>query len=290
METHALPIQYSKIALNQRRSLAMTRFFYPLTTIVVHWDLFSRLLVRDLQASVRGSMLGLAWFVISPLAMVAIYTFVFGTILDSAWKIGSPTPLEVPLIYLTGLIVFGFFMEVLLRAPDYIRMNKTYVTKIVFPIELLDWVLVGSALTKLLVGFTLIFLFVTLITGQVPLAALQLPFVVLPFVILSMGLAWFISALGTFVRDIGHALIAFAPALMFVSPIFYSVEQVPRGVRWAYALNPMSFVMETSRGLLFFESDVTPAAYVGYWCAALIVFFLGYWFFQKARRGFADVL
>lgn len=268
----------------------MTRVFYPLTTIFTHWDLYSRLLVRDLQASVRGSMLGLAWFVISPLAMVAIYTFVFGTILDSAWIVGNPTPLEVPLIYLTGLLVFGFFMEILLRAPDYIRINKTYVTKIVFPIELLDWVLVGSALAKLLVGFTLIIIFVTLVTGQVPIAALQLPFVVLPFVILSTGLAWFISALGTFVRDIGHALIAFAPAMMFVSPIFYSVEQVPLSVRWAYALNPTSFVMETTRSVLFFERSVPLTAYLGYWCAALIVFFCGYWFFQRARRGFADVL
>lgn len=283
-------VQDSNVAANQGRPLVITRILHPLTTIFANWDLFTRLLVRDLQATVRGSMLGLAWIVISPLAMVAIYTFVFGTILDSAWKIGSPKPLEVPLIYLTGLIVFGFFMEVLLRAPDYIRANKTYVTKIVFPIELLDWVLVGAAAAKLLVGFALIVVFVTLVTGKVPVATLQLPFIVLPFLILSMGLAWFISALGTFVRDAGHALIAFAPALMFVSPIFYSVEQVPQSFRWAYGFNPMTFVIESTRGVLFFEQGMTFSAYASYWCAALIVFFFGYWFFDKARRGFADVL
>ncbi|MEQ8737842.1 MAG: ABC transporter permease, partial [Hoeflea sp.] len=120
----------------------------PFETLMSNRDLFVRLLVRDLQATVRGSVLGLAWIVISPLAMVAIYTFVFGTILDSVWTVGDPEPLEVPLIYLTGLVIFGFFMEVMLRAPDYIRVNKTYVTKIVFPVELLDWVLVGSAAAK----------------------------------------------------------------------------------------------------------------------------------------------
>ncbi|MEQ8307399.1 MAG: ABC transporter permease [Hoeflea sp.] len=262
----------------------------PFETLMSNRDLFVRLLVRDLQATVRGSVLGLAWIVISPLAMVAIYTFVFGTILDSVWTVGDPEPLEVPLIYLTGLVIFGFFMEVMLRAPDYIRVNKTYVTKIVFPVELLDWVLVGSAAAKLLISFVVIIVFLVLLTGTVPPAALLLPFIVLPFVFLATGLAWFLSAFGTYVRDAGHAMIAFAPALMFMSPIFYSAEQVPDSVRWIYSFNPLTFVTETTRGILFFDQGVTLADYGGYWCAALAVFFAGYWFFTRARRGFSDVL
>jgi lipopolysaccharide transport system permease protein len=275
---------------NHTRSSVISRVFHPLTTVFTNWDLFSRLLVRDLQATVRGSVLGIAWIVISPLVMVAIYTFIFGTILDTAWTIGNPEPLEVPLIYLTGLVVFGFFMEVLLRAPDYIRTNKTYVTKIVFPIELLGWVLVGSAAAKLLISFVLIVVFLVLVTGQVPMAVLLLPLVVLPFAVLATGVAWLFSAFGTFVRDAGHAMIAFAPALMFMSPIFYSVEQVPEGVRWIYSFNPMTFVIETTRGILFFDQGLSLSAYMNYWGAALVVFFFGYWFFARARRGFADVL
>jgi lipopolysaccharide transport system permease protein len=273
-----------------RRSPVITRVFNPLTTIFSNWDLFVRLLARDLQATVRGSILGLAWIVISPLAMVAIYTFVFGTILDSVWTVGNPQPLEIPLIYLTGLVVFGFFMEIMLRAPDYIRANKTYVTKIVFPIELLDWVLVASAAAKLLISLVLIVIFLTLVTGQMPLTVLLLPFIVLPFVVLATGLAWFISAFGTFVRDAGHAMIAFAPALMFMSPIFYSVEQVPQDFSWIYIFNPLTFVIEASRGILFFEQGITLSAYASYWGAALVIFFFGYWFFTRARRGFVDVL
>lgn len=283
-------VKNSNVDPNHRRSPMIPRVFYPLTTVFSNWDLFSRLLVRDLQATVRGSILGVAWIVISPLVMVAIYTFIFGTILDSAWTIGNPKPLEVPLIYLTGLVIFGFFMEVLLRAPDYIRINKTYVTKIVFPIELLGWVLVGSAAAKLLISFVLIVVFLALVTGQIPMAVLLLPLIVLPFAFLAAGVAWFFAAIGTFVRDAGHAMIAFAPALMFMSPIFYSVEQVPQGVRWIYSFNPMTFVIESTRGILFFDRGITLSAYANYWCAALVVFFSGYWFFAKARRGFADVL
>ena len=266
------------------------RVLHPVATVFVNWDLFARLLVRDLQATVRGSILGVSWIVISPLVMVAIYTFIFGAILDSAWSIGDPEPLEVPLIYLVGLVVFGFFVEILLRAPEYVRANQTYVTKIVFPIELLDWVLVGAGFAKLLVSYLLILVFLLPVTGEIPVAVLLLPLVLLPFAFLVLGLAWILSAIGTYVRDAGHAMNAFAPVLMFISPIFYSVEQVPQNVRWLFNFNPLSFVIETSRGILFFDRGIPLVAYAAYWCAALVIFFFGYWFFSRARRGFADVL
>ena len=159
-----------------------------------------------------------------------------------------------------------------------------------FPIELLDWVLVGAAAAKLLISFVLIVLFLLLVVGKLPMAVVLLPLIFLPFIFLATGLAWFASAFGTFVRDAGHAMTALVPVLMFMSPIFYSVEQVPQGVRWLYNFNPLTFVIESTRGILFFDRGLSLSAYAAYWCAALIVFFFGYWFFNKARRGFADVL
>lgn len=262
----------------------------PLATVFVHWDLFARLLVRDLQAGVRGSILGAAWIVISPLVLVAVYTFVFGAVLDSAWTAGAPSPLEVPLIYYVGIAVFGFFMEILLRAPEAIRVNKTYVTKIVFPVEVLDWILVVSAAAKLGVSLALILGFLAIVAGGIPVAVLWIPWIVLPSVLLGVGLAWFVSGVGTYVRDVGPALVALAPVLMFMSPIFYSVDQVPEGVRWVYAMNPATFVIESLRDVLFFERGLSLADYSGYWLGSLAVFYSGYWFFSRARRGFADVI
>lgn len=265
-------------------------FFSPVASLLQNWELFRRLLTRDIQSSVRGSVLGTAWIVVIPLVLVAIYTFVFGVVLNSVWASETRSKLEVPLIYFTGLMIFSFFMEVITRAPEYIRQNKTYVTKMIFPIEILDWVLVGTAAFKLVISFSLLVVFMVLLTGRIPAGILLVPLLILPFILLIVGLAWIISALGTFVRDFNHAVAALGPVFMFISPIFYSVEQVPEDFRFIYLINPLTFVLENMRGLLFFDGSISWAAYAVYWLVAALVFVGGFFFFERARPGFADVI
>lgn len=262
----------------------------PVRPLIANRSLFWLLLKRDLHANVRASVLGIAWIIITPLVLVAVYTFVFGIVLKSAWFARTGSPLEVPLIYFTGLMVFSFFMEVITRAPEFIRVNRTYVTKIVFPVEMLDWVLVGTALFKLAASFALLCLFLLLALGQLPAGLLGVPLVLLPLIILTTGLAWYLSAVGTFVRDLNQFLLAIGPVLMFVSPIFYSLDQIPDQFRAFFWVNPLTFVLETLRGLLFFGQGINWQAYGLYWLAALAVFASGFAFFRKARTGFADVI
>lgn len=270
--------------------LSSAIIFGPFLTIYRNWDLFWQLLLRDIQASVRGSVLGIAWIVIVPLVLVAIYTFVFGIVLKSAWASQTQSKLEVPLLYFTGLMVFSFFLEIIMRAPEFLRQNKTYVTRMIFPIEILDWVLVGTAAFKLLISLCLLALFLGIALGRVPSGILLVPIVLLPLIIMVMGLAWIISAIGTYIRDINHALAALGPVLMFMSPIFYSVKQVPEGFVFFYMLNPLSFIIETMRGLIFFDQNIIWSSYFGYCAVALIIFFGGYAFFERVRPGFADVI
>lgn len=257
---------------------------------IVHRSLVWQLLKRDLHANVRGSILGLGWIIITPLVLVAIYTFVFGVVLKSAWFARAGSPLEVPLIYFTGLIAFSFFMEVITRAPDFIRVNKTYVTKIVFPVEVLDWVLVGTALLRLGASLILLAVFLFIVMGGLPSGLLAVPLVLLPFVLLATGLAWFLSAVGTYVRDLNQLLLAIGPVLMFISPIFYSIDQVPEAFRPFFWANPLTFVLETLRSLLFFGGGIDWQAYGLYWIGALAAFSGGFAFFRRARPGFADVI
>ena len=257
---------------------------------VAHRSLVWQLLKRDLHANVRASILGLGWIIITPLVLVAIYTFVFGVVLESAWFSRAGNPLEVPLIYFTGLIAFSFFMEVITRAPDFIRANKTYVTKIVFPVEVLDWVLVGTALLKLAASLVLLTVFLAIVKGGLPAGLLAVPLVLLPFVLLTTGLAWFLSAVGTYVRDLNQLLLAIGPVLMFISPIFYSIDQMPEAFRPFFWANPLTFVLETLRSLLFFDGGIAWQAYGLYWIGALAVFTGGFAFFRRARPGFADVI
>ena len=270
--------------------LSTTILFNPILTLYRNWDLFWQLLLRDIQASVRGSVLGIAWIVIVPLVLVAIYTFVFGIVLKSAWASQTQSKLEVPLLYFTGLMVFSFFLEVIMRAPEFLRQNQTYVTRMIFPIEILGWVLVGTAVFKLLISLGLLVLFTVIVLGTIPLSLIWVPIVFLPFILLVAGLAWIISALGTYIRDLNHALAALGPVMMFMSPIFYSVKQVPEGFVFIYALNPLSFVIETLRGLIFFDQSIIWTSYLGYCAAALVIFFGGYTFFERVRPGFADVI
>lgn len=271
-------------------STTATLPFEPFRSLWRHRGLFRRVLVRDIQSSFRGSILGLAWIVVIPLALVAVYSFVFGRILNSTWAIQPRTPYEVPLIYFTGLMVFGFFMEIITRATTHIRDQKTYVTKIIFPVDILCWVLVGTALFKFLVNLVLLLTFITLLTGTFPVKAMLLPLLMVPFVLLTVGLAWILAAIGAFIRDLSHALQALGPIIMFISPVFYAAAQIPEAARPFYFINPLTFMLEGTRGILFFDQAFSIQGFLAYSAAAIVMFTFGYAFFQRLRPGFADVV
>lgn len=262
----------------------------PFLSIWRNREIFRRVVTRDVLSSFRGSVLGLSWLVVVPLTLVAIYTFVFGAVLKSSWAVTTHTPYEVPLIFFTGLIVFGFFMEIISRAPNFIRDNKTYVTKIIFPVDILCWVLVGTALFKFCVNLVLLLVAVLIVTGGLPLRALLIPVLMLPFVLLTAGIGWILAAIGAFIRDLSHALQAVGPIIMFMSPIFYAASQVPEAFRPIFYANPLTFLLEGMRGLLFFDQTFSLQAYLVYCLVALAVFLFGYAFFQRLRPGFADVI
>lgn len=269
-------------------------FYMPLTApFVTLWCnryLFRRLLVRDIEATFRGSVLGIAWIVFIPLVLVGLYTFVFGMVLGASWPIPTRTPFEVPLIYFAGLSVFGFFIEVISRAPNCLRDNQTYVTKVIFPLEILAWMLVGTALFRASTNFVLLLLFMAVFAGGIPEGTLLVPVLFVPFALLLVGLAWFMIATGAFLRDLAHAVQAFGPMILFLSPVFYALSQVPGTIRPVYAFNPLTFVLEEMRGLLFFADGVSLAHYVLYSLGALAIFAGGHVFFHRLRPGFADVI
>ena len=264
--------------------------FDPLASLWRHRQLYRRLLNRDILATVRGSVLGLAWVVLIPLILVTIYTFIFGVVLSSTWSAPTSTPLEVPLIFFAGLGLFGFFMEVISRSPAAVRDNDVYVKKVVFPLDMLAWVLVGTSLFKYLINFALLLFFLLLLTGGIPAKVLLVPVLLLPFLIMTLGIAWMFAAIGTYVRDLTHFIQALGPIILFGSPVFYAVQQVPESFRWIYMLNPLSFILESLRSLLFFDTMFSFLELAAYTLVAIIVYATGFAFFQRLRPGFADVV
>jgi lipopolysaccharide transport system permease protein len=268
----------------------LERLAAPFVSLWERRVLFRRVLRRDVEASFRGSVLGVLWIVLIPLAMVAVYSFVFGVVLNSTWSTEGATTGDVPLIYFCGVIIFGFFFDIVNRSPNHIRAHSTYVKKVIFPLDLLDWVLVGSAMTRLMIGLALLIVATAVLQQRIPF---ELPLVLLllaPFALLMIGVAWILSAVGTYIRDLAPLITAVSPVVMFVSPVFYPLERVPEAFRGLYLLNPLTFPLENSRQVLFFGESIPWLGYGMYWLAAIAVFYAGYFFFERARPGFADVV
>ncbi len=274
----------------QARARAAAPLLAPFRSLWTHRHLFRLLLARDIEATFRGSLVGLGWIVVIPLSMVAIYTFVFGFVLKTAWAAPTSGPVDIPLIYFLGLTLFGFWIEVISRAPRLMRENATYVTKVIFPLDVLAFVVVGSALFKLAVNVALLFAFLAVVRGGIPASALLLPLVVAPLALLAVGVAWIFAALGAYFRDLNHAVQAAAPAIMFLSPVFYALAQVPKPLRPVFFANPLAFPLEAARGLVFFDALPTPGGLLAYWAAAGTLFLVGHSVFARLRPGFADVV
>jgi len=252
--------------------------------------LIYQLAKREVISRYRGSLMGMAWSFFNPLLMLVVYTFVFSVVFNARWGVENAHKGEFAIILFVGILVHGIFAECVNRAPTLIIGNASYVKRVVFPLETLPWVAMGAALFHALVSLTVLLLAQLLIRGVLPVTVLYFPLVLLPLVIFTMGLAWLLSALGVFVRDIGQMTGILTTILLFMAPVFYPVTSLPEGIRkWIY-LNPLTFIIEQSREVLTWGKAPDFVGLGKYTLVALAVAWVGYACFQKMRRGFADVI
>lgn len=252
-------------------------------------ELVWQLTQRDVVGRYRGSFMGLFWSFIHPLVMLAVYTIVFGVILKTKWM-GIDDSLEFALVLFSGLIIYNFFSECLNRAPSLILGHPNYVKKVIFPLEIFSWVAVGSALFHTGVSVVAWLIFYFAVHGMVYWTVIFLPLILLPLVMVALGFCWFLSAAGVFVRDVGQTVSLITLILMFMSPVFYSIDGVPPSLRAVLLINPLTFIMEQTRAVLIWEQWPDFAGLGIYAAVSLIIAWLGLAWFQKTRDGFADVI
>lgn len=262
-----------------------------MTWSVKHFHLVRQLTRREIAARYRGSMLGVLWSLVTPLLTLGLYTFLFGVVFRTRWNVQAPEGrLEFALILFVGLIVHGLLAECLGRAPSLILQHANLVKRVVFPLEILACSVVGSALFNAAIGLIVWALAATL-AGQGPgWTALWLPLVLLPLVLLAVGVTWFLASVGVYLRDINHVIGLVTMVLLFLSPIFYRLEAVPPDFRLLVQLNPLTVIVEQAREVLIWHHApdlprLGVAMMVGVVSAGL-----GLVWFQRMRRGFADVL
>lgn len=263
-----------------------------LTSIRTHAHLIRQLVMRDVRQRYSGSALGVLWMLAQPLLLLAVYSFVFTQVFQARWGNLPNADDAAPfaLILFAGLIMHQFLADVLGRAPRLMVDHASYVKKIIFPLEILPIIATGSALFHAMV-YIVVLVIGLFICGITPHATwIYAPFVLLPFAAFTLGLCYILASLGTYLRDIQQLMGLLLTVLMFMSPIFYPLEALPEHWREFLFLNPLTWVVTAWRSLLFYQNIPSLYFWGGYLFACFTTCGFGFWWFQKTRKGFAEVM
>ena len=244
---------------------------------------------REVVGRYKGSAMGLAWSFFNPVFMLVVYTFVFSVIFQSRWG-GDESKTLFAVVLFVGMIVLGLFSEVLNRAPSLILSNVNYVKKVIFPLEILPVISMGAALFHSLISLGVLLAAFVLFNGFLHWTIIFAPLIFLPLIIVTLGLAWILAAIGVFLRDVGQTISIITTVLMFLSPVFYPVTAVPEKFRPFIMANPLTFIIEQAREVLIWGHLPDWIGLGIYTIAAVAVAWAGFALFQKTRKGFADVL
>lgn len=244
---------------------------------------------REVLGRYRGSSLGLLWSFFNPVFMLVVYTFVFSEVFKARLT-ESDSKVEFALVLFAGLIVFNMFAECVNRAPGLILTNPNYVKKVVFPLEILPFVAMLAALYHALISLGVWLVAYAMLIGVPHITVLLLPLVLLPLVLFIMGLSWGLASLGVYLRDVSQVIGVIISVLMFLSPVFYPASAIPEAYRGLMYLNPLTPVIEMTRGLLYWGKLPEWSGLGIYWLVSIAIAWLGFSWFQKTRKGFADVI
>lgn len=260
----------------------------PLRDFLSNRLLVKRLALRDIRGRYQGSIFGALWSFATPLLLLSAYWFLLGVVLQA--RFGATPQVAYPVILFSGLIVHLFCSEVIGRSAGLIFEHATYVKKVVFPLTILPWMSLATAVFHLAVNLSILFLGQLLIVGHVPPTWPLVFVVLLPLVPLLLGLSWLLSALCVYLRDIQQVIPLVLTMMMFLSPIFFPIEMVPASLRGYMYLNPTTAIILQVRAVTIMGEWPDFLALVVYTVVALAIMVFGYWFFARTRRGFADVL
>lgn len=256
-----------------------------------HRELLCELVKRDFIGRYKGSLLGVVWSLFNPLLMLAIYTVVFSVAFKAKWGgSGEESKVAFAIVLFSGMIIHSFFAECINRSPNLIISHPQYVKKVIFPLEILPWMAMFSALLHFLVSFCVLLVFCLLAGVTIHIGVLLTPVILFPLFLMILGFSWVFASLGVYLRDLSQVIGMVTTVALFMAPIFYPIDALPEDYRAFLLWNPITLPVIQLRDLMLWGKPIL----WGQWAASLIIGLLicqtGYWWFQKSRRGFADVL
>ena len=264
-----------------------------ISSLLKRRELLWQFLLRDIKSRHRGSILGSFWLIANPLLMLALYVFAFGVVFGGRFTDSDESTLDFALGVFLGLSVLGLISGVIGASPGVIVSQPNFVKKVVFPLEIIPAAMAGALASDLLIGLTLCLLGVQFLGPGLTVSVLYLPVIIGPVFLMALGLAWFFSALGVFIRDLSQMGSFLGLALLYGSGVFYSAEKARAAAPgiWAFLeWNPLLQVIDAMRQVTLWGGEVDWMK-IGYaWVFGIIVFLAGAWFFQRLRSAFADAV
>ena len=290
-----MEIAAGSMPLTQTRSLA--RLLSPGHLLANLWTqrgLTRQLTTRDIAMRYRGSVFGVLWSMILPLVMLTVYTFVFSVVLGAKFNMSigdKESKFDFAMFMFCGTLMYTIFTDTVGAAPNLISYNASFVKKVVFPLETLAVVKLCAALVHAVISVGVLLVAVLILRQSFSSTVWLFPIVLLPHLMFTLGLSWFLASVGVYLRDVGHVVVVILNILFFMTPIFYPVENIPdHRIQIIMRLNPLTVFIENSRHTLL----------LGHWphwthlaaatLLSLVVMQCGYAWFMKTKRGFADVV
>lgn len=272
----------------RRRYLATPRAM--VSSPLRHRELLWELVKRDFLGRYKGSVIGVAWSLFNPLLMLAIYTFVFSVAFKAKWNGAAESNTTFTIVLFSGMIIHSFFAECFNRAPGLIISHPNFVKKVVFPIEILSWMTLFSALIQLFVSFCVLFVFCLVAGVRVHVGASLIPIILLPLILMMLGFSWLFASLGVYLRDLSQVIGMISSVTLFLAPVFYPIEALPEAYQSLLAWNPITLPVIQLRDLMLWGNPIHWGSWASSLAAGFVVCQTGYWWFQKSRQGFADVI
>ena len=262
---------------------------YPILTIWRNWGLIRVMVRRDILGRYRGSFGGAFWTIINPLLLMATYFFVFGVVLRSRFG-EDQSRSGFALYFLAGMLPWLAFSEAAGRAPSVMLEHRNFVKKLVFAVETLPVNLVVSGLVSELFAVVLYGVFLAAVRHSLPASILWLPVLLIPQVMFTAGIAWFLAALGVFVRDLGQIIGFLLTLWFFITPICYDARSLSPAAAALLSKNPIYVLVRGYRAVFLENQPPSFGSMWKLWLVAAIVFVLGHAWFYKLRRSFADLI
>jgi lipopolysaccharide transport system permease protein len=269
----------------------LARFFRtPFVSAWHHRDLIAAILRRELHERFKGSVAGWVWAVFAPLLSLATYTLVFSGTVKLANDTRAGSQADYALFIFGGIIAFNLFTEMAYRAPSLLHEYAHFIKHTIFPAEMLPIISTMRATFYASIGLIVMLLAQLALGGTLYWTTLLLPLWLVPFLAFLVGFTWLLSAMGAFTRDTAYFMMTIAPLLMFITPVFFSLDAMSANVRLLMYLNPMTGFIEMIRDIVVFGQlpELRVCAWTLLYSGAM--FWLGYWFFCRQRDRIADVI